>query len=73
MITKINIEDRKNQIQMISIDELVPQDHLLRKIDKYIDFDFIYDLVEDGVLLKCHTARLKDLEGEMDKVKNPVV
>ena len=47
MITKTNTEDKKKQIQMISIDELVPQDHLLRKIDKYIDFDFIYDLVED--------------------------
>ena len=32
---------------MISIDELVPEDHLLRKIDKYIDFGFIYDLAED--------------------------
>lgn len=47
MITKTDTEDKKKQIQMISIDELVPQDHLLRKIDKYIDFDFIYDLVED--------------------------
>ena len=32
---------------MISLDQLVPEDHLLRKIDKYVDFDFIYDLVED--------------------------
>lgn len=41
MITKLNTEDKKKQIQMISIEELVPQDHLLRKIDQYIDFDFI--------------------------------
>ena len=41
MITKIDTEDKKKQIQMISIEELVPEDHLLRKIDKYIDFDFI--------------------------------
>ena len=47
MITKLNTEDKKKQIQMISIEELVPQDHLLRKIDQYIDFNFIYDLVED--------------------------
>ena len=47
MLTKIDTEDKKKQIQMISIDELVPQDHLLRKIDQYIDFNFIYDLVED--------------------------
>ena len=32
---------------MVSIDQLVPEEHLLRKIDKYIDFTFIYDLVED--------------------------
>ena len=41
MITKIDTEDQKKQIQMISIEELVPEDHLLRKIDQYIDFDFI--------------------------------
>ena len=33
-------------IHMISIDDLVPQDHILRKIDAAIDFDFIYDEVE---------------------------
>lgn len=47
MITKNSHEDKMKQIQMISIDQLVPEDHLLRKIDKYIDFTFIYDLVED--------------------------
>lgn len=41
MITKSDTEDKKKQIQMISIEELVPEDHLLRKIDQYIDFDFI--------------------------------
>lgn len=30
-----------------SIDQLVPEDHLLRKIDETIDFSFIYDLVEE--------------------------
>ena len=34
MITKLNTEDKKKQIQMISIEELVPQDHLLRKVDQ---------------------------------------
>lgn len=47
LITKNTWEDKKTQVQMISIDHLVPEDHLLRKIDKYIDFTFIYDLVED--------------------------
>ncbi len=27
--------------------DLVPQDHLLRLIDKAIDWSFIYDLVQD--------------------------
>lgn len=39
--------ESRNQIQFIALDELVPSDHLLRKIDKYIDFSFIYDLVEE--------------------------
>ncbi len=47
MITKNNSDDKKTQIQMISLDQLVPADHILRKIDRYIDFSFIYDLVED--------------------------
>ena len=29
------------------MDDMIPQDHLLRKIDKAIDWNFIYDLVED--------------------------
>ena len=44
MITKNN--KTIDQIQMVSIEQLVPQDHILRKIDAAIDFDFIYDLVE---------------------------
>ncbi|MBE6030869.1 MAG: transposase, partial [Clostridiales bacterium] len=42
-------KNQKNtsQIQMVSLDQLVPQDHLLRKIDKAVDFSFIYDLVEE--------------------------
>ena len=45
MITKNN--KTIDQIQMVSIEQLVPQDHILRKIDAVIDFDFIYDLVEE--------------------------
>ena len=47
MITKNDSCDKKTQIQMISLDQLVPDDHILRKIDRYIDFSFIYDLVEE--------------------------
>lgn len=35
------------QMQIVSIDQLVPDDHLLRKIDETIDFSFIYELVEE--------------------------
>ena len=31
----------------MSIDSLVPKDHLLRKIDQTIDFNFIRDKVKD--------------------------
>ena len=47
MICKTDSNVKKNQVQMISIEQLVPEDHILRKIDKYVDFDFIYDLVID--------------------------
>ena len=39
--------EKRNQIQMFCIEDLVPKDHLLRKIEKAIDFSFIYELVAD--------------------------
>lgn len=50
MMTRNNREktyDTRHQFEYTVLDELVPQDHLLRLIDKHIDFSFIYDLVED--------------------------
>ncbi|WP_370529791.1 IS1182 family transposase [Alkalihalobacillus sp. AL-G] len=35
----------QNEVEFVSIEDLVPQDHLLRKIDQYIDFSFILDRV----------------------------
>ncbi len=32
---------------MITLDQLVPPNHLVRKIEAAIDFTFIYDLVKD--------------------------
>ena len=43
-----NEKNNTEQAQMVSVEQLVPKDHILRKIDKYIDFNFIYDLVEDN-------------------------
>ena len=39
--------EKAKQLQVFSIDQLVPEDHILRKIDEAVDFSFIYDLVED--------------------------
>lgn len=37
----------REQVEIFSIEEFVPSDHLLRKIDRAIDFTHIYDFVED--------------------------
>ncbi|KML37801.1 IS1182 family transposase [Cytobacillus firmus] len=46
MLSKHNPIQR-DQIEMVALDELVPADHLVRKIEAAIDFSFIYDLVKD--------------------------
>jgi len=46
MLSKNNYEGRF-QVSVHSLDELVPKNHLVRKIEKAIDFSFIYDLVRD--------------------------
>ena len=35
----------QSSLELVSIEQLVPQDHMLRKIDKYIDFSFITEKV----------------------------
>ncbi|BFM05709.1 IS1182 family transposase [Halioxenophilus aromaticivorans] len=37
----------QSSLEFVSIDELVPQDHLLRKIEAKVDFSFIHDLVKE--------------------------
>ena len=37
----------RNVIEFVSLDAMVPKNHLLRKIDAVIDFDAIYDIVKD--------------------------
>lgn len=58
------------QTEMVNLEEIVPQDHLLRIIEKEFDFSFIYDYVEDlysaygrpsvdpVVLFKCHFLKV---------------
>ena len=36
-----------SQLEMTAWDQLVPQDHLVRKMEAALDFSFIYDLVKD--------------------------
>lgn len=42
-----NTDKKRDQMQIFCMDDLVPQNHLLRLIDKAIDWNFIYELVED--------------------------
>lgn len=37
----------QSEILMTTMEEIIPQDSLFRKIDKYIDFTFIYEEVKD--------------------------
>lgn len=49
MLTKTgNIQTK---MEVVIIDDLIQEDHILKKIDKHIDFNFIYDLVEDKYCL----------------------
>ena len=45
MLTK-EMEQRQ-VIEMLCTDMLVPEEHLLRKIDRAVDFTHIYDFVAD--------------------------
>lgn len=46
-----NADKKREQVQMFCMDDMVPKDHLLRLIEESIDWNFIYDLVEDKY---CH-------------------
>lgn len=40
-------QNRERKLSLVYLDDLVPKNHILRKIDAAIDFDFIYDYVQD--------------------------
>lgn len=42
-----NTDKNRSQLQIVCLDDLVPSDHLLRIIDRAIDWSFIYGIVED--------------------------
>ena len=39
-------EKRQYQTEMINLEEIVPQNHFLRIIEKYFDWNFVYEEVE---------------------------
>ena len=45
MMSKQTMDSRMEEAK-ISLDALVPKNHLVRKIDKLLSFDFIYLIVE---------------------------
>ena len=51
--------DNQKQLKIMSLEDLVPQDHILRVIDQSIDFSFIYDLVKGYPFVYNLTARLR--------------
>lgn len=46
MLTK-NADKKREQMMIFSMDDMVPKDHMLRAIEKAINWNFIYDLVEE--------------------------
>ena len=50
MMTR-DADKKREQMMIFCMDDMVPKDHMLRKIDKAINWNFIYDLVQDRY---CH-------------------
>lgn len=48
----------RDLVGFVVIDNLVPQDHLLRKIDAAVDFNRLYEMVEP---LYCEDNRSKEM------------
>ena len=44
-------ENQQIEMHLITIEDLVPMDHLFRKVNDIIDFSFIYNEVEN---MYCH-------------------
>lgn len=47
MLHKEKPDYNRNQYGFYTLDQIVPDEHFLRQVEAVIDFDFIYDLVED--------------------------
>ena len=40
-------EENRRTFEIVNLDDLVPREHLLKKIDAAVNFGRIYELVED--------------------------
>ncbi|WP_459765072.1 hypothetical protein [Alkaliphilus crotonatoxidans] len=40
--------DKSNEIKLAVLENLVQKDHMVRKLDKYLNLDFVYDKVKDS-------------------------
>lgn len=58
MFHKEKPDYNRRQFGFYTIDELVPEDHFLRQVDKEVDFDFIYDLVEGTTASTCWSLQV---------------
>ena len=47
MMTRGGGQNRE-QLELLSLDDLVPEDHLVRKLENAMDWNFIYEMVEDS-------------------------
>ncbi len=56
------MESRQTGYEIVLLDELVPQDHLLRKIDEAVDFSFIHNLCKP---LYCENNGRPAIEPEL--------
>lgn len=45
-----NNRDKQQKYELVSIEDLVPVDHMLRKIDKHINFTFTDEKVSPSLL-----------------------
>ena len=67
MFHKDNPEYNRRQIGFYTLDELVPKDHFLRKVEETIDFSFIYVVVNQKA--KFMSEQL-DIEINLDRKKH---
>ncbi len=71
MMTRNNSTERY-QLDIIAIDQLVPEDHLVRKIELAIDFSFINPLVTVSLVNICLFAFVfKCVESEIKTLPLP--